>query len=449
MTYEEALQYLDSFINYEKVDSYNYRSLLKLKRMRRLAALLGDPQRAAPAVHVAGTKGKGSTAAYIYSILKAVNFKVGLYTSPHLMSFRERIRINSPSDDCLISEEGLSRILNKIKNVIEPFMKDDRPSFFEVCTILACLYFEEKNIDFAVYEVGLGGRLDATNIIEPLVCAITPLSYEHTDKLGNTLEEIAAEKCGIIKSGSICVSAPQEKEASKVIEDTCRTRHSKLVFVGKDINFEEIRSNDEEEIFSVSGIYGKYSPLNSRLIGSHQMVNAAVAIGVIEALISRGITIPVDAIKSGIEDAKWEGRLEIVNRKPYLVLDGAQNKASAYALAGAIKKIFKYKKLILVLGVSKDKDVKGMLEELLPICDSLILTKSKVLARALEPAKIKEFVDVVKHNVKDIILTSNVEDALNKALFNAGQDDLILVTGSLFVVGEAKENLKETPICSS
>ena len=445
MTYEEALQYLDSFINYEKADSYNYRSLLKLERMKRLAALLGDPQRAAPAVHVAGTKGKGSTAAYIYSILKAANFKVGLYTSPHLMSFHERIRVN----DCFISEEEIARILNKIKNVIEPLMKDDRPSFFEVCTILAYLYFKEKNIDFAVYEVGLGGRLDATNIIEPLVCAITPLSYEHTDKLGNTLEEIAAEKCGIIKRGSFCVSAPQEKEASKVIEDTCRTRHSKLIFIGKDINFEEIRSNDKEEIFSVSGIYGKYSPLNSKLIGSHQMVNAAVAIGVIEALISRGITIPVDTIKSGIEDAKWEGRLEIVNRKPYLVLDGAQNKASAHVLAGAIKKIFKYKKLILVLGVSKDKDIKGILEELLPICDSLILTKSKVSTRALEPAKIKEFIDVVKHNVKDITLTSNVEDSLNKALLIAGQDDLILATGSLFVVGEAKESLKEIPLCSS
>src|SRR3989338_10908199 len=292
MTYEEALQYLDSFINYEKADSYNYRSLLKLERMKRLAALLGDPQRAAPAVHVAGTKGKGSTAAYIYSILKAANFKVGLYTSPHLMSFHERIRVN----DCFISEEEIARILNKIKNVIEPLMKDDRPSFFEVCTILAYLYFKEKNIDFAVYEVGLGGRLDATNIIEPLVSAITPLSYEHTDKLGNTLREIASEKGGIIKNNSICVVAPQEKEALKALEDICKEKKAKMIVVGRDILFEELEANSERELFNVFGLFNESPFLETRLLGSHQVINSTTAIGVIEALSFHNIMIPFEAV---------------------------------------------------------------------------------------------------------------------------------------------------------
>lgn len=437
MTYQEAINYLDSFINYEKVDSYNYKSSLKLDRVRRLAGILGDPQNSIPAIHVAGTKGKGSTASYIYSILKAANFQVGLYTSPHLVSFRERIRINN----ILISEDDLARIIDKIKNAIGPSMGDEPPSFFEVYTMLAYMYFKEKKVDFAVYEVGLGGRLDATNIIEPLVSVITPLSYEHTDKLGSTLKEIAAEKCGIIKDDSVCVSAPQEEEARKVIEDTCKKRHSRLFSVGKDINFKSLSSDDKGTVFTVSGMNGKYNRLNSKLIGSHQMINATVAIGAVEALRERGINITADAVRRGVEDARWEGRLEIVSKKPLIVLDGAQNRASAHVLADAVKNIFTYKKLILVLGVSKDKDISGILEEILPICDVLVLTKSRIVNRALEPIKIKESIAGIKHSVKDIILTPGVEDALSSAISQAGKDDLILVAGSLFVVGEAKESL--------
>lgn len=438
MTYKEALTYLDSFINFERADSYNYSSSLRLERVKRLAALLGDPQKKIPSIHIAGSKGKGSTASFIYSILKSAGFKAGLYTSPHLISFRERIRIN----DELISEEDLSRILDKIRDAIESSMKDDRPSFFEVYTVLAYMYFREKNIDFAVYETGLGGRLDATNLVEPLICAITPLSYEHTDKLGNTLKEIAAEKCGIIKSNAICVSAPQEEEALKVIKDACAERHTRLTLVGNDITFEEIRSDDKGELFNVSGIFNKYLRLNSKLIGPHQIVNAAVAIGVIEALKFRNITIPVDAVRQGISNAVWEGRLEIINKNPFIVLDGAQNRASARCLAEAIKKIFKFEKLILLFGVSKDKDIKGILQEILPVCDSLILTKSKVVNRAAEPAAIMEMVKNIAPVFKNVSLTSCIEDALNEALEKADKDDLILITGSLFIVGEAKNKWK-------
>lgn len=432
MTYQEALHYLESFINYEKVDSYNYKSSLKLERMKRFAALLGDPQNCTRSIHIAGTKGKGSTASYVYSILKSAGFKTGLYTSPHLIDFRERIRIN----DELISEKDLSFILGGVRDIVERFMKDDRPSFFEVYTALAYLYFKEKKCDLAVYEVGMGGRLDATNIIMPLVCAITPLSYEHMDKLGNSLKEIAGEKCGIIKSGSICVSAPQDKEALEVIEKTCKERDSRLILVGKDITFEEVKSNESEEVFNVFGAYGKYPLLKSRLIGLHQMINAATAIGIIKALELKGVKISRGAVKKGIETARWPGRLEIIGRSPYIVLDGAQNRASAEVLANAIKKIFRYRKLILVLGVSKDKDVLGILQNLMPISDSIVLTKSKIVERALEPKYLKEAAG--NDNIKDMSMTSNVEDALKIALSKADKGDLILVTGSLFVVGEAK-----------
>lgn len=440
MTYSEALEYLNSFINYEQVDSYNYKSSLKIDRMRRFAALLGDPQKYTSAIHIAGSKGKGSTASYTYSILKKAGYKTGLYTSPHLISFRERIRI----DDEFISEDDLCRILEKIKGLIERFMNDDRPSFFEVYTALAYLYFKEKKVDFAVYEVGLGGRLDATNLIEPLVCAITPLSYEHTDKLGNTLEEIAFEKCGIIKNGSICVSAPQEKSALKVIEDVCRQRSSKLFVVGKDIFFEEVSSSYREEIFNISGVFNKYQMLCSNLIGSHQMINAAVAVGVIEALKVHGINIAADAVKKGIENAKWEGRLEVISEKPFVIIDGAQNRASARCLADAIKKLFKFNKLILVLGVSKDKDLNGILEELLPIADSLYLTRANVSARALDPARIKTAIEKIERNARNPTLTTSVKEAVNGALLKANKDDLIMITGSLFVAGEARECLKTT-----
>lgn len=430
MTYPEALQYLDSFINYEKLDDYDYKKSFKLDRMRKLACLLGEPQKGIESIHVAGSKGKGSTAEIISSILKAAGFKTGLYTSPHLVSFRERIRIG----DEFISEEDVSRILDRVKAVIGK-MGEEGLSFFEIYTALAYLYFKEKKVDFAVYETGLGGRLDATNIIEPLAAAITPISYEHTDKLGDTLREIAAEKAGIIKDDTICVSAPQEEEALQVIKETCRKKKVRLIIVGKDILFEEVRADDKKEVFNILGLFGEYPMLELKLLGSHQIVNAASAIGVIEALRLRGIDIPFDAVRRGIENARWAGRLEIVSRRPCVVLDGAQNRASANALAKGVKKLLRYKNLILVLGVSKDKDIKGILEELLPISGSVILTKSKVADRALDPSIIKEYII----SDKDVSLTSNVADALEKAALKATQDDLILVTGSLFVVGEARE----------
>ncbi|MDD5173400.1 MAG: Mur ligase family protein, partial [Candidatus Omnitrophica bacterium] len=297
MTYREALRYLDSLVDFEKAGNYDYKTSLKLERMRRFASLLGDPQKDTRSIHIAGSKGKGSTAAYVYSILRQAGFNTGLYTSPHLTTFRERIRIN----DELIGEEDLSRILTNVKETIESRMKGDMPTFFEVYTAIAYLYFKEKRIDFAVYEVGLGGRLDATNLIEPLVCAVTPLSYEHTDKLGHTLREIATEKCGIIKRGSICVSAPQEEEALGVIEKVCDERGSRLILIGRDIVFKGVVSGESGEIFDLSGISCQFHNLRSRLLGEHQVINAATAVGVIEALKTRGVTVSDEAVIRGIE----------------------------------------------------------------------------------------------------------------------------------------------------
>ncbi|MFA6078605.1 MAG: Mur ligase family protein, partial [Candidatus Omnitrophota bacterium] len=228
MTYTEALHYLDSFINYEKQDAYDYRSSLDLERVKRFIRLLGDPHKGIKSIHIAGSKGKGSTAAFVHSILKEAGLRTGLYTSPHLISFRERIRIN----DTLISEDDIAKLSGKLKNVIDGMEKEDIPSFFEVYTALCHMYFKEQKVDIAVYEVGMGGRLDATNVIDPLVSAITPVSYEHTQKLGPTLSRIAMEKGGIIKENTVCVSAPQEEEALNSINEICVGKSAKLVLVG-------------------------------------------------------------------------------------------------------------------------------------------------------------------------------------------------------------------------
>lgn len=433
MTYPQALKYLDSFINYEKKNTYNYRESFKLDRMKRMASLLGDPQDAVRSIHIAGSKGKGSTSAITQSILRNAGFDVGLYTSPHLVSFTERIRIN----DTLISEYDVGRLLGKVKKAVDR-MRKDRPSFFEVYTALAYLYFKEKKADFAVYEVGLGGRLDATNIITPLACGITPISYEHTDKLGHTLSAIAAEKAGIIKEGAICVVAPQKAKALKAIERICKDRNARMIQVSKDIRFKEISSSEDKEVFRVSGIASEYPLLEMRLLGPHQVVNAATAIGIVESLRFSGVEVPYEAIQRGIECVRWNGRFEVVSKKPHVILDGAQNKASANALACAVKKIYGNKKLTLILGVSKDKDIKGILEELLPIADSVILTKSNVASRAMDPEKVKKLIPA---KYKKVFLTEGVVEALGKAHLAAGKDEVILVAGSLFVVGEARNHL--------
>jgi dihydrofolate synthase/folylpolyglutamate synthase len=435
MTYKEAIQYLDSFVNYEQRDGYGYTGSFKLDRMVLLASSLDNPQKDFKCIHVAGTKGKGSTSAIVYSILKDAGYKTGLYTSPHLSSFRERIKIN----DQPIGEEDVGRLLERIREAANK-MKKSPPTFFEVYTMLACLYFKEKMVDFAVFEVGLGGRLDATNILEPLVSAITPVSYEHTDKLGHTLTEIALEKAGIIKDNSICIIAPQEDEAMNAILKICKEKNAKSIIVGKDIKFKELRFDEIKESFKVSGLSGEYPRLELLLLGEHQIVNAATAIGIIEALRFKDISIGKDAVEKGVRGATWPGRLEVVGKNPYIILDGAQNRASAKALARAITRIFTYKKLILVLGVSSDKDIGGILEEILPIANKVVLTKSKVLERAENPEMIKEHINP---NDRNVYVTQDTQEALEKAKSFAKSDDLILVTGSLFIVGEIRQIIYE------
>ncbi|MFH1128709.1 MAG: folylpolyglutamate synthase/dihydrofolate synthase family protein [Candidatus Omnitrophota bacterium] len=432
MTYPETIQYLESFINYEKIPEYPYKESLKLERFKDFLKLIRNPENKLKCIHVAGTKGKGSTCAFIAYILRQAGFKVGLYTSPHLSDFRERIRILScqlSAVSCqlqkdfegIISKRELTDLVNKNKPAIEKYNQSSKYgplSFFEVYTALAFIYFKEKKTDFVVLETGLGGRLDATNVVKPLVCAITPISYEHTQKLGNTLRKIAAEKAGIIKSGNqqIVVSAPQEKEAEKVIVERCKETGAKLKKINR---------------------YA-YLDFKIKLLGEHQLINANVAVGVIKALGLHGIRIKKEAIKKGLLNTLWPGRCEVIARHPLIVLDGAQNIASACALKKTIKQDFRYKRLILILGVSKDKDISGICNQFYNLADKIILTQVSSPRAAQAEVLAGHFKN------KFTYITSNIKEAKEKAIELAGKNDLILVSGSLFVAGEFRALFKAT-----
>ncbi|MBI4982424.1 MAG: bifunctional folylpolyglutamate synthase/dihydrofolate synthase [Candidatus Omnitrophica bacterium] len=460
MTYPEAINYLESFINYEKVTRYAYIKSFKLERIKYFLESIGNPQYYLRVIHVAGSKGKGSTCAFIAYILREAGYKVGLYTSPHLSDFRERIRILNPHQCVIARSEATKQSQNKIAS---PFLlrfarsrarnDDGRPrytmisrdfegmiskkefvnlveqlkpainrfnkhsqygplSFFEVYTALALYYFNKMKTDFVILETGLGGRLDATNVVNPLLSVITPISYEHTDKLGCTLTKIAAEKAGIIKSQAV-ICAPQKKEAIKVIKGRCYKTGAKLIYVKK-----------------------PDSKLKINLLGKHQLVNAGVAKRTVEALGGIGYKIGVDKIKSGLYDTVWPGRCEVISYHPTVVLDGAHNLASSQILAETIKNKFSYNQLILVLGISNDKDIQGICRVICPLGDKIILTKANSPRAALVRNIEKEIPTKIKEKRENIFYTQNVKEAKKKALSMANKNDLVLVTGSLFVVGE-------------
>jgi dihydrofolate synthase/folylpolyglutamate synthase len=445
MTYQEALKYLDSFIDYEKRTAFDYGAAMKLGRMRALLDGLGNPQRNFRSIHVAGTKGKGSTCAFAYSILKEGGIKAGLYTSPHLVDFKERIRISFPKERN-IDEAEIAVLVTRIKRFLDNFSKSSKfgpPSFFEVYTALAFLFFSIKKVDIAVVEVGMGGRLDATNILDPIAVGISPISLDHTDRLGKTVEAIAREKCGIIKENSIVISAEQEPAVLSYISKAAADKKAKLYVVGKEISYETLTESPEEQTFNVRGLYGEYTLLTTPLLGRHQAANAAAAIGIIESLRARGIIICSHNITGGIRNVNWPGRLQVAARAPWIILDGAQNEASARAIKAAVNNIFAYKKLYLVFGVSSGKDIKGIARNLFPLADEIFFTRADT-PRAVSPEKIrKSFPDYEKRSVA----TFNVREAVELARRHAGQEDLILVTGSLFVVGEALKYLgRKNPV---
>ncbi|MBN3038253.1 MAG: bifunctional folylpolyglutamate synthase/dihydrofolate synthase [Candidatus Omnitrophica bacterium] len=442
MSYQKAQDHLNSFINYERLNRYPYRSSFRLNRAKRLLEFLGNPHLSLRCVHIAGTKGKGSTCAFIAHILKEAGFKVGLYTSPHLLDVRERIRILKPSSislhlsaDDKIPKKDFARLIEKTKPYAEKLRKTrlGSLSYYELLTALAFLYFKSERCDFVVLETGIGGRLDATNVCQAELCALTPISYEHREVLGNTLEEIAREKVEIVKPATRAViTAPQRPTVLRIIKRQTRRTGARLLQVGKEIRIRNESLASRSQSFDLTGVFGDYSGLKMHLLGMHQITNAAVALGCIGYFKRQGVNISTKAIKEGLKKTLWPGRLDIISHWPKIVLDGAQNQASAHALKKSLKSFFKFKNLILVLGVSQDKDVRGISKELVPISDRIILTKSEN-PRAMHPEIIKKFISASKGPV---CLTDNTKEALEMAVECVDGNDLVLVTGSLFLVAE-------------
>ena len=446
MTPLEAKQYLDSFINYELKPLIPYASSFKLERVTHLFNLIGNPQKSLKIIHVAGTKGKGSTCAFTASILESAGYKVGLYTSPHLNDDKERIRILGfrEEDERVafrgkIKESEFCRLLEGMKPYLETMREKEEGkhlSYFEVYTALALSYFHERQVDFAVLETGLGGRLDATNAVDSFICAITPISLEHTKQLGSTLAAIAKEKAAIIKNqNQLAVIAPQADEAMEVIKERCQEIGVRALLVDQDIHTEFIQENTSGQVFNIKGTIGEYTDLRTRLLGRYQLINAAVSVGIIESLSHLGFPVEAEAIKEGIQNTVWPGRFEIIRQNPPIVLDGAHNGESCRALAHAVQNIFPQRKIILILGLSGDKDKVGICRELNEVASEVVLTKANH-PRAIDLIE-KESKDLFRN--KNVISSANVKEALKIALGRAKRHDVVLVAGSLFVVGEARE----------
>lgn len=455
------MAYLESFINYEKIGmpaantaSYN------IERVGFLLERLDNPQRKYRSIVIAGTKGKGSTAALCEAVLGAAGYRVALYTQPHLHTYRERMQINRQ----LISEEVLAELITRLRPAIDQTLTEAAHfgalTFYEVGTAAALLYFAEQQVDIAVLEIGLGGRLDAVNVVEPLVSVITSISLDHMAVLGDTLAKIAAEKAGIIKPGVPVVSAPQVPEALNVIEAKCQEKNAPLHLVEAAQWLpppEGLSEQHRRRLFQRFKLPGLPEVFELPLLGDHQLINAAVAAKALEiqAQNERGLPVSPAQLAQGFRQVEWTGRLEVLEDKPnapLLVVDGAHNAESARRLGHALNRMnFYYRRVVFIVGTSGDKDVEGIFRELryaylLPA--AFILTRSHN-PRALSPADLKRRgFGTELPNEKDppVIVAESVAEAVATARRLADPLDLICATGSLFVVAEVQELISETQL---
>lgn len=427
MRYEEAMKYI--------TEVGNFGSNYGLERTHKLLEYLGNPERDLKLIHVAGTNGKGSTTSMITEILMGAGYKVGMYTSPFIEEFEERIQINRNN----IPKETLASLMDEVKVAVDKVIEGgyNHPTEFEIITVLMLLYFKIENIDFGVIEVGLGGTLDSTNVIIPILQVITSISFDHTNLLGNTLEEIAGEKAGIIKKGIPTVIYPQEKEALNVIKNKCIEMDSELHNASNE-NLEFINVVNEDKPYQVLK-YKLGEDIYLPLLGEHQIMNLSVAMKVIEVLNNRNIVnISTKVMVKSIKKVTWKGRLEVLLNSPYIVIDGAHNIQGIKALSKNIKKYFKYDNLYLILGILADKDVEEMIKVITPMAKKVYaVTPNSIRAELAEDLKN----EIIKYN-KECKSFDDYKEAYLEALNDAKENDLILASGSLYMVGDMRKVIK-------
>jgi dihydrofolate synthase / folylpolyglutamate synthase len=418
MTYSSAVTYL------YRLQKHGIK--LGLATMTALMVRLGMPQTRYRTLHIAGTNGKGSTAAMAAAMLQAAGYRVGLYTSPHLVEFRERIRVNGE----MIAESGVAQLTEQLQALCQP---DLSPTFFEYTTAIAFQHFADSGVDVAVLEVGLGGRFDATNVVTPMACAVTTISLDHQEYLGTTRSSIAFEKAGIIKPGVPVVLGRIEDDAWRTIEQVAREKQAPVFRLNEDFRTE----GEEPQQFSYRGLAVQYDGLTCALEGRHQLDNAACALALLEAAAPQGIAVTAEAVSAGLREVNWAGRLEVIGRHPTVLLDGAHNPAAAAVLADFLARSDRSqpsRPVVLVLGMMRDKDHRGFFEPLRGIVDEVVLTQADLPRSATAQD--------LRASLEGLLLHPHVMPLLGDAMALARQlatpDGLVCVTGSLMLVGECQ-----------
>ncbi|MGL5756827.1 MAG: bifunctional folylpolyglutamate synthase/dihydrofolate synthase [Paraclostridium sp.] len=429
MNYNEALKYIH--------ESHKFGIRLGLDNIKKLLELLDNPQDKLKIIHIAGTNGKGSTCSFISTILKESGYKVGLYTSPFLETFTERIRVNGDN----IPEDEVGNIVSLIKEKIEVMVNEgySYPTEFEIVTAMAFYYFYKENVDFVALEVGLGGRYDATNVIEkPIVSVITSISMDHIGVLGDTLGKIAFEKGGIIKENCTTIVYPQKYEAGQVIKNICKENRSKYI----ECNFNDInikQSNINLQRYDCIINKKEYKDLEIKLIGEHQVKNSVLALNVIDYINDNlGLNISEECIRKGLAQTSWPGRIEKIKENPMFIIDGAHNEEGAESLAKAMDKYFKDKNKVLIIGMLEDKDITSVLDILIPRFNKVITTTPDN-PRSIDADKLKKKIE--EYNI-DVISKPKINEAVEYTLQNTEKDDVIISAGSLYMIGNVRSIIK-------
>ena len=425
--YREAKDYLTNLTKF----GMNF----GLGRIEELLKRLGNPEERLRVVHVGGTNGKGSTTMMIAEILEDAGYRVGVFTSPHLHDYRERITINGE----MIPKKDVIRLINTLKPHLEELVQSgiEHPTEFEVSTAMALQYFAEEKVDFAIIEVGLGGAIDSTNVVKPLIAVITNVGMDHMDYLGDTIEEIARVKAGIIKSKAITVTAANKPEVLEVIREKAAQVNSPLWVVGEDVQWESRWCGELEQEFDLIGLRGVYKKLRLRLVGEHQIINAATAVTVVELLkYEYGVNIERRNIYEGLRKTVWPGRLELLALNPKVLIDGAHNVDGANSLAKALN-LFQRKRLVLCIGMLGDKEREKVVDILVPFADEVIVTKPNS-PRAGNWEYLQE---LIREKGKPVQAIEDPSQAVAEAFRRLDKDDMLCVTGSLYMIAEARQAL--------
>lgn len=442
LTYDEALAYLAQFINYEAQQPVSYDvTHFNVQAFADFLHTLGDPHLAFPSVLIAGSKGKGSTAAMVASILSQAGLRTGFFSKPHLVTIRERTQIDrrliAPADFAALVDELQAHVSQATHAHSRRFR-----TFFELTTALSFLYFARHKVDIAVVEVGLGGRLDTTNVLTPKVAVLTPIGLEHTHILGDTLAAIAGEKAGIIKPQSYVVSAPQAPEVVDVFTQRCQEQHATFCLAERDFQWQVTATSryGSRMHFQAEGL--DLQDIAVPLLGRHQAANAAVALAVAAQLQHQGFALTAQHMRQGLAHVQWEGRLEVMSRAPWVVLDAAHTVESAQCLRQALGELFPQARVLFVLGMSADKNLAGIVATLAPLAHAIIVTRCHN-PRACDPQVLAR--EVERHGV-DVHIVPDPVVALARARAHAQATDLVCVTGSLFLLGEIKTRLQGLPL---